>query len=66
VQTENIRLAERGLQLAQVRYENQVGIQLEVFDAQLTLQTIKLQYYQSIYEIISADRNFKKSIGITL
>jgi len=49
-----------------VRYENQVGIQLEVFDAQLTLQTIKLQYYQSIYEIISADRNFKKSIGITL
>jgi len=66
VQSENIRLAERGLQLAQVRYENQVGIQLEVFDAQLTLQTIKLQYYQSIYEIISADRNFKKSIGIIL
>jgi outer membrane protein TolC len=66
VQSENIRLAERGLQLAQVRYENQVGIQLEVFDAQLTLQTIKLQYYQSIYEIISADRNLKKSIGIIL
>jgi len=66
VQSENIRLAERGLQLAQVRYENQVGIQLEVFDAQLTLQTIKLQYYQSIYDIISADRNFKKSIGIAL
>ena len=66
VQTENIRLAERGLQLAQVRYDNHVGIQLEVFDAQLTLQTIKLQYYQSIYEIISADRNLKKSIGIVL
>ena len=66
VQTENIRLAERGLQLAQVRYDNHVGIQLEVFDAQLTLQTIKLQYYQSIYEIISADRNLKKSIGIAL
>jgi len=66
VQSENIRLAERGLQLAQVRYDNQVGIQLEVFDAQLTLQTIKLQYYQSIYEIISADRTLKKTIGIAL
>jgi len=66
VQTQNIHLAERGLQLAQVRYDNHVGIQLEVFDAQLTLQTIKLQYYQSIYEIISADRNLKKSIGIAL
>jgi outer membrane protein TolC len=66
VQTQNIKLAERSLELAQVRYDNQVGIQLEVFDAQIMLQAIKLQYYQSIYEIISADRNLKKSIGIRL
>jgi len=66
VQAENIKLAERSLQLAQVRYDNQVGIQLEVFDAQIMLQAIKLQYYQSIYEIISADRNLKKSLGIKL
>lgn len=66
VQTQNIRLAERSLELAQVRYDNQVGIQLEVFDAQIMLQAIKLQYYQSIYQIISADRNLKKSIGISL
>lgn len=64
VQAQNIRMAERSLELAQVRYDNQVGIQLEVFDAQIMLQAIKLQYYQGIYEIISADRNFKKSIGI--
>ncbi|PKN72071.1 MAG: hypothetical protein CVU50_08795 [Candidatus Cloacimonetes bacterium HGW-Cloacimonetes-3] len=66
VQTKNIQLAERSLELAQVRYDNQVGIQLEVFDAQIMLSAIKLQYYQSIYEIISADRNLKKSIGIRL
>lgn len=66
VQTENIRLAERSLQLAQVRYENQVGIQLEVFDAQTMLSAIKLQYFQSIYEVIWAQQSLQKSIGISL
>lgn len=66
VQTENIQMAERSLHLAQVRYENQVGIQLEVFDAQTTLSAIKLQYYQAINEVISATRELQKSIGIIL
>jgi outer membrane protein TolC len=52
--------------LAQVRYENQVGIQLEVFDAQTMLSAIKLQYFQSIYEVISANQNLQRSIGISL
>ncbi|HNQ43534.1 MAG TPA: TolC family protein, partial [Candidatus Cloacimonadota bacterium] len=63
VQQQNIRLAERSLELAQVRYENQVGIQLEVFDAQIMLSTIKLQYYNAIYEVIAAERDFQRSIG---
>lgn len=66
VQTENIRLAERSLQLAQVRYDNQVGIQLEVFDAQTMLSAIKLQYFQAVYDVISAQRNLQKSIGMKL
>lgn len=66
VQEQNIRLAERGLELAQIRYENQVGIQLEVFDAQVMLSSVKLQYFQAIYELISADINLKKSIGYKL
>ena len=66
VQQENMRLAEQGLKLARVRYENQVGIQLEVFDAQTTLSAIKLQYYQAIYEVISATRMLQKSLGTTL
>ncbi|MDP2173768.1 MAG: TolC family protein [Candidatus Cloacimonadaceae bacterium] len=66
VQSENIRLAERSLQLAQVRFDNQMGIQLEVFDAQIMLSALKLQYYQSIFEVISAERNLQKSIGIRL
>lgn len=66
VQQQNIQMAERGLELAQVRYENQVGIQLEVFDAQTTLSAIKLQYYQAIHEVITALRTLQKSLGITL
>ena len=61
-----MKMAERSLQLAQLRYENQVGIQLEVFDAQTTLSAIQLQYYQAIYEVISATRELQKSIGIIL
>ena len=64
VQEENMKMAERSLQLAQLRYENQVGIQLEVFDAQTTLSAIQLQYYQSIYEVISATRELQKSLGM--
>lgn len=66
VQLENIQMAERSLQLAQVRFENQVGIQLEVFDAQMTLNAIKLSYYNSIYEIISANQKLIKAMGYKL
>jgi outer membrane protein TolC len=66
VQLENIRLAERSLELAQIRFENQVGIQLEVFDAQMTLNAVKLSYYNSIYDVISANQRFKKAMGFTL
>jgi outer membrane protein len=66
VQRENIRLAERSLQLAQVRYDNQVGIQLEVFDAQMMLNSIRLSYYNSVYDVISANQKFKKAMGYIL
>jgi outer membrane protein TolC len=56
-------MAQRNLELAQLRYENNLGIQLEVFDAQITLSSIKLQYYSAIYEVIAAEREFTKSIG---
>ncbi|MCD8479537.1 MAG: TolC family protein [Candidatus Cloacimonetes bacterium] len=66
VQQQNIQMAQRNLELAQLRFENNVGIQLEVFDAQIMLSSIKLQYYNAIYEVIAAEREFTKSIGQTL
>ncbi|MCK9585151.1 MAG: TolC family protein, partial [Candidatus Cloacimonetes bacterium] len=66
VQAQNIRLATRNLELAQIRYENQVGIQLEVFDAQIMLSSIQLQYYSAIYEVIVSERALSKAIGKNL
>ncbi len=66
VQRKNISLAERALAMSLLRYENQVGIQLEVFDSQVMLNAVKLQYYQSVYELIAADISLKKSIGYRL
>lgn len=66
VQLENIQMAETNLQLAQVRFENKVGIQLEVFDAQMTLNSIRLSYFNSVYELISANQKFKKAMGYIL
>jgi len=66
VQVENTKLAERSLQLAQVRYESQVGIQLEVFDAQISLNSVKLAYYNSIYNVISSNQQLKKAMGYNL
>lgn len=66
VQEQNIQMAQRNLELAQLRFENQLGIQLEVFDAQITLSSIKLQYNNAIYEVIAAEREFTKSIGQNL
>lgn len=66
VQEQNIRMATRNLELAQIRFENQVGIQLEVFDAQIMLSSIRLQYYSAIYDVIISERALTKAIGKNL
>jgi outer membrane protein TolC len=66
VQNENIRMAERNLELAQYRFDNQVGIQLEVFDAQVTRSAIQLEYYNAIYQLVMANLKLKKSMGFEL
>lgn len=66
VQEQNIAMAERNLELAQLRFDNQMGIQLEVFDAQTTLASIRLQFISAVYEVISAEREFTKSLGYKL
>ena len=63
VQTQNIQMAERSLEMAQDRYDNHVGIQLEVFDARITLSGIRLQYLQAVYNVIISQLKLTKSMG---
>ncbi|MBN1326552.1 MAG: TolC family protein [Candidatus Cloacimonetes bacterium] len=62
-QQENVELAEKGLAIAQARYENQISNQLEVIDAQLQLKTARLSYLQTAYSAALSYIKLKKAIG---
>jgi outer membrane protein TolC len=65
-QSLRVDLAERGLKIAETRYENQVGINLEVLDAQLEYKVARLSYLQAVYEMIMAQKGMQKAMGINL
>ncbi len=62
-QQKNVELAEKGERIAEARYQNQVGTQLEVFDAQLQLRSIRLTYLNAVYDVIMSHEAFKKALG---
>ena len=62
-QEKNISLASRALDIAQVRFENQTGIQLEVFDAQLQYSSAQISLAQAQINIIKAFYSLNKAIG---
>ncbi|MBC8385674.1 MAG: TolC family protein [Candidatus Cloacimonetes bacterium] len=62
-QTDYVQLAEKGLQIAQARYENQVSNQLEVIDAQLQLKSARLSYLNAIYAVNISYTKLKKALG---
>lgn len=53
-QNENIKLAERGYELANISYKGGVLNQIDVLDAELMLNQSRLGYYQAIYDYLSA------------
>ncbi|MDP8209263.1 MAG: TolC family protein [Candidatus Stygibacter australis] len=63
VQENNSALAERGYEIAQSRYANGQGTELEIADAQLNRQQAKLSYSNALYEVILAKIYFDKAIG---
>jgi outer membrane protein len=48
-QKKTVAQAERGLKIAEVRYENGISTLLEVLDAQLALSVAKTEYLKSVY-----------------
>jgi outer membrane protein TolC len=62
-QKKNRELAQKGLEIAEARYANQVSDQLEVFDAQLQLKVARLNYMNTVYNTIMAYEELLKAIG---
>ncbi len=62
-QRENIELAEKGMTIAEARYNNQVSNQLEVLDAQLQLKSARLNYLNAVYQAMISYEQMKKVLG---
>lgn len=65
-QKKNKNLAQRALMIAESRYQNQTGIQLEVFDAQFQYNAAKISLAQAEIEISKNYYKLKKSLGYNL
>jgi len=65
-QQENIDLAAKGLTIAEARFQNSVGIQLEVLDAQLQSKSTRLQYLQAVYQATMDWEALQKALGRSL
>lgn len=62
-QRENVNLAERGMEIAQARYDVGLMSNLEVLDAQAALTQARLGYYQSLYDYALAKLNMRRARG---
>jgi len=51
---ETVKLAERGLELANISFKNGVINQIDVLDAELSVNQTKLSYLQAIYDYLTA------------
>lgn len=58
-----INQAQRGYEIAKVRYNTGSGTILELNDSELSLTQSKLNYQQSLYNYLSAQTNLEKVLG---
>jgi outer membrane protein TolC len=58
-----IAQAERGYEIAKVRYQTGTGTILELNDSELSMTQAKLNYQQSLYNFLTAQSNLDKVMG---
>jgi outer membrane protein TolC len=63
-QKENVRQAEEGLRLADVRYANDMATELDVLDARLALTQARNNYAQAVYNHMLARLALNKAMGV--
>lgn len=61
---ENVKQAEKGLGIAEVRYREGVGTQLEVLDAQLQLNNSRVNVLQAQYNQLVARAAYDRAVGM--
>lgn len=63
VNKDAISQAERGYEIAKVRYRTGSGTILELNDSELSLTQANLNYQQSLYDFLTAQTNLEKVLG---
>jgi outer membrane protein TolC len=61
-----IDLAEEGLRVANLRFKNGIGTQLEILSAQQALTQAKTNYVQAIYDYQVSLAKYDKAVGFDL
>lgn len=62
-QGQAVEMARRGLAIAQVRYENGVGTQLELFEAEVALTAAENNRVTAYYNLVTGYASLMKAIG---
>ncbi len=62
-QTKNITLAEKVYQTTKKKYEQGLGSNQEIYDAQAELKVAQTNYYSALYDALSAKIDYLKAIG---
>jgi len=62
-QEQTVGQAQRGFEIAEVRYQNGISTQLEVMDAQLALQTARTEYLKAVYDQRMAVFALERALG---
>ena len=63
-QEKSVGQAERALQIAQTRYKEGVGTQLEILDTQNSLTATQTNYQKAIYDFLIAKTEWERILGI--
>ncbi|MBC7904305.1 MAG: TolC family protein, partial [Gemmatimonadaceae bacterium] len=63
LQKRNAALAERVYNTEKIKYEQGLGSNLEVINAQAALKTAQINYYASLIDVIIAKVDYQKATG---
>jgi outer membrane protein TolC len=63
-QENNIELAQKVYDIAQKKYKEGLGTNIEIIQAETSLKEAKTNYYNSLYDAIISKIDFQKSLGL--